>query len=125
MKITFVISRVLLGLIFLVFGLNGFLNFIHMPAPTGLAGQFMGSLYLSHYLVMILLLQIISGVLLLSGRFISLALTLLGPVLVNIFCFHVFMAPDGLPLASFAVILWVVCFWNVRAVFAGIFQSRS
>ena len=68
MKITLVIARFLLGLIFLVFGLNGFLHFIPAPPPSGTAGQFVGALFVSHYLVPIFLLQIISAVLLLLNR---------------------------------------------------------
>jgi len=93
MKIAALISRILLGLLFTVFGLNGFLHFIPMKAPTGLAGQYMGALFVSHYLVVVFLVQLIGGVLLLVNRFVPLALLLLGPVLVNILLFHTFMAP--------------------------------
>ena len=124
MKITSLIARLLLGLIFLVFGLNGFLNFLPMPAPTGLAGQFFGALFASHYLIVILLVQIIGAVLLLINQYVPLALTLLGPVLVNILCFHVFMAPSGLPLALVVTLLWAVVFSRNRAAFAGLFVRR-
>src|ERR1700751_3449461 len=99
MKIAVLIARILLGLLFLVFGLNGFLHFIPMPPPTGLAGQFMGALFVSHFLVVLFLLQLIPAILLLLNRFVPLALVLLGPVVVNIVLFHAFMAPSGLPLA--------------------------
>lgn len=124
MKIASLISRLLLGLIFLVFGLNGFLNFLPMPAPTGLAGQFFGALFASHYLIVILLVQVIAAVLLLISQYVPLALTLLGPVLVNILCFHVFMAPSGLPLALVVTLLWAVVFLRYRAAFAGLFERR-
>ena len=84
MKITSVIARFLLGLIFLVFGLNGFLNFIPMPPPTGVAGQFLGALFVSHLLVPIFAIQLIGAGLLLVNRYVPLALTLLGPIIVNI-----------------------------------------
>ena len=103
MKIVTVIARLLLGVIFLVFGLNGFLHFIPMPPPAGLAGQFLGALFVSHYLVFVFLLQVIPGVLLLINRYVPLALTLLGPIIVNIVLFHALMAPSGLPLAVVAV----------------------
>ena len=61
MKIAVLIARILLGLQFLVFGLNGFLHFIPMPLPTGLAGQYMGALFLSHYLTVVFLLQVVGG----------------------------------------------------------------
>ena len=124
MKITTLIARILLGLLFLVFGLNGFLHFIPMPPPTGLAVQYMGALYVSHYLVFIFLVQVIGGALLLANRFVPLALILLGPVLVNILLFHSFMAPAGLPLALVTTVLWGLVFYAVRRAFAGVFIQR-
>jgi uncharacterized membrane protein YphA (DoxX/SURF4 family) len=124
MKIATLIARILLGLLFLVFGLNGFLHFIPMPPPTGLAAQYMGALYISHYLVVIFLVQVIGGALLLANRFVPLALILLGPVLVNILLFHSFMAPAGLPLALLTTVLWGLVFYGVRRAFAGVFLQR-
>jgi len=124
MNITKLIARILLGLLFLVFGLNGFLQFIHMPPPTGLAGQYVGALFISHYLVPVFLLEIIGGALLLANRFVPLALILLGPVIVNILLFHTLMAPQGLPLALFATALWAVLFYTVRRAFAGVLAQR-
>ena len=124
MKIASLIVRILLGLLFLVFGLNGFLHFIPMPPPTGLAAQYMGALYVSHYLVFIFLVQVVGGALLLANRFVPLALILLGPVLVNILLFHSFMAPAGLPLALFTTVLWGLVFYGVRRAFAGVFIQR-
>jgi uncharacterized membrane protein YphA (DoxX/SURF4 family) len=124
MKIATLIARSLLGLLFLVFGLNGFLHFIPMPPPTGLAAQYMGALYVSHYLVVIFLVQVIGGALLLANRFVPLALILLGPVLVNILLFHSFMAPAGLPLALVTTVLWGLVFYGVRRAFAGVFIQR-
>jgi uncharacterized membrane protein YphA (DoxX/SURF4 family) len=119
------IARYLLGLIFVVFGANGFLHFIPMPPPPGVAGQFMGALFVSHVLVVVFLLQLIGGILLLVGRYVPLALVLLGPVIVNIVLFHAFMAPSGLPLAAVVVILWGLTAWSVRSAFAGIFESKA
>ena len=124
MKIATLIARVLLGLLFLVFGLNGFLHFSPMTPPTGLAGQYMGVLFLSHYLAVVFLLQIIGGALLLANRFVPLALVLLGPVLVNILLFHSLMAPEGLPMALFATVLWAILFYSVRRAFAGVLVQR-
>lgn len=124
MKIAVLIARILLGLLFLVFGLNGFLHFIPMPPPTGLAGQYMGALFVSHYLVVVFLLQVVGGVLLLANRFVPLGLLLLGPVLVNIVLFHSFLAPEGLPIALFASVLWLVVFAGVRKAFAGVFVQQ-
>ena len=124
MKIAALIARILLGLLFAVFGLNGFLHFIPMQPPTGLAGQYMGALFVSHYLVVVFLLQLVGGVLLLVNRFVPLALSLLGPVLVNILLFHAFMAPEGLPMALLAIVLWLIVFTGVRQAFAGVFTQR-
>jgi hypothetical protein len=125
MRIAGVIARYLLGLIFVVFGLNGFLHFIPSSPPLGIAGQFFGALYLSHYLIVIFLLQLISGLLLLLNRFVPLALTLLGPIIVNIFFFHALMSPSGLPLAVIVIVLWFLAAHNVRAAFAGLLQARE
>jgi hypothetical protein len=124
MKILTKVSRFLLGLIFLVFGLNGFLHFIPMPPPSGVAEQFFGALFVSNYLVPIFALQLISGVLLLVDRFVPLALTILAAIIVNILLFHVLMNPAGLGLALLVAILWGVVFASVRSAFAGIFQAR-
>jgi putative oxidoreductase len=125
MRIASTVARVLLGLIFVTFGLNGFLNFIHMPPPTGLAGQFLGVLFVSHYLVPIFALQLVGGALLLANRFVPLALALLAPVIVNILIFHCLMAPEGLPLASITTLLWAVVFIRKRSAFAGLFVARA
>jgi putative oxidoreductase len=124
MKIAVLIARILLGLLFTVFGLNGFLHFIPMQPPTGLAGQYMGALFVSHFLVVVFLLQLIGGVLLMVNLFVPLALMLLGPVLVNILLFHTFMAPEGLPMVLFAIVLWLIVFAGVRRAFVGVFVQR-
>ena len=125
MRTASVIAQYLAGVIFLVFGLNGFLNFIPLPPPGGIAGQFMGALYASHYLVVIFAFQIIAAVLLLLNRYVPLAVAVLAPVIVNILVFHALMAPSGFPPAVFVAVLWVVIFVSVRPAFAGLFQSRS
>ena len=126
MKIIVLIARVLLGLVFLVFGLNGFLNFLSLgPMPGGLAGQFMGALFVSHYYWVIAALQVVGGVLLLVNRFVPLALVLLGPVIVNILCYHVFLNHDGAPIAIVVTVLWFIIFYGHRQYFAGIFVQRT
>jgi putative oxidoreductase len=124
MKIAVLISRILLGLMFVFFGLNGFLNFLHAPLPGGPAGQFIGALYGTFHMHVIFLLQLIGGLLLLSGQFVPLGLVLLGPILVNILLFHISFQPAGLPPGVLATILWFVVFWGVRRAFAGIFQQK-
>src|ERR1700733_14609723 len=124
MRIVSAIARYLAGVIFLVFGLNGFLHFLPLSSPEGIAGQFMGALFVSHYLTVIFAVQVIAAVLLLANRYVPLALAALAPVIVNILCFHALMAPSGLPLALFVALLWAVIFVDVRPAFAGLFQPQ-
>ncbi|HWP55481.1 MAG TPA: hypothetical protein VN476_15240 [Pyrinomonadaceae bacterium] len=115
MKIATIIGRSLLGLIFVVFGSNMFLHFIPMPPPPeGPAREFMTALFLSHYLYVVGALQVAGGALLLSGRKVPLGLTLLVPVIVNILCFHVLMAPAGLPMAIVVSLLALFLLWRYR-----------
>jgi len=123
MKIVVLIARLLLGLIFVVFGANGFHPFLPMTPPAGLAGQYLAVLFTSHYVVPIFALQLAGGVLLLVNRFVPMALCLLGPVLVNILIFHTLMAPEGLPVALVVTVLWLVVFIGVRGAFRGIFAA--
>jgi len=125
MKIASLIARLLLGLIFFVFGLNGFLHFIPAPPPPGLAGEFAGILFTSHLYIVIFAVQTIGGLLLLVNRFVPLALIILGPVIVNIFFFHLFMAPSGLPLAIVVVALWVIVAMRNKEHLAGILTQRT
>jgi putative oxidoreductase len=123
MKIVTIIARSLLGLIFVVFGLNMFLQFIPMPPPPeGPARDFMMALFVSHYLYVIGALQVAGGALLLIGRKVPLGLTLLGPVIVNILCFHILMAPAGLPLAIVVSALALFLVWRYRVAFAGLMK---
>ena len=124
MKIAVLIARILLGLLFLVFGLNGFLNFIHGPMPTGVAGQYLAVMGGTLYIHFVFLVQIVGGLLLLSGQFVPLALVLLGPVIINILLFHVSMQPSGLPPGLLATVLWFIVFFGVRKAFSGIFAQK-
>ena len=126
MKILTLVARILLGLLFVVFGLNGFFNFFNMgPMPSGLAGQFIGALVLSHYYFVVAGLQVVGGALLLVNQFVPLALVLLGPVIVNIILYHVFLNPSGAALAIVVVILWLIDFYGHRQYFSGIFVQRT
>ena len=117
-------SRYLLGFIFTVFGLNGFLQFHKMPPPTGTAAQFMGALVSSHMIAVIVILQIIAGVLLLINRFAPLALAILAPIIFNIVLFHAFMQPSGLPLALFVTTLWMLTVSERWQVFGRLLMAR-
>ena len=126
MKIVSLIARLLLGLVFVVFGLNGFLNFLSMgPMPTGLAGQFIGALFLSHYYWVVAALQIVGGVLLLVNRFVPFALVVLGPIIVNILLYHLFLNIGGIGLAIVVTILWFIVLYAHRQYFSGIFVQRA
>ena len=123
MKIAIIIARTLLGLIFFVFGLNAFFNFIPMPMPKGDAGTFMGILFSSHYLYATKCFEIGGGLILLSGRFTPLGLTLLGPVIVNIIAFHTFITRGvGLlnPMLDIIIVCALFLLWNARRKFAGL-----
>src|SRR6185503_14858541 len=122
MKILTIIARSLLGLVFVVFGLNAFLQFIPAPPPQGLAGDFVKALFMSHYLYAVAVLQIAGGALLLLGRFVPLGLTLLGPVIVNILLFHIFLDPDGLAVAVVVGALALFLLWAYRAAFSGLIK---
>ncbi len=125
MKIVATIARYLLGLMFLVFGSNMFLNFIPMgQMPTGLAGQFTAALFAAHYFYVVGAIMVISAILLLVNRFVGLGLTLLGPVLFNILTFHILMNPSGIGMGAFATLLWLLVAWEHRVVFERLFAAR-
>ncbi|MGO9586569.1 MAG: DoxX family membrane protein [Limisphaerales bacterium] len=119
MKIATIIARVLLGLVFVVFGSNIFLHFIPMPPQTpSLATDFSKALMESHYMYVVGFCQVAGGLILLIGRFIPLGLTLLGPVIVNILCFHIFMNHEGWQVASVVAALALFLLWRHRTNFA-------
>ena len=125
MKTTSIVARYLLGLMFTVFGLNGFLNFIHQPPPTNpLALQFFGAIVASHFAAFFFALQVLGGLLLLFGFFVPLALTVLAAELYNILAFHVTMAPGSIPPAIVACVLWILVFLQYRESFNGIFSAK-
>jgi hypothetical protein len=124
MKTPVLIARVLLGFLFLVFGLNGFLHFIPQPPPSGLAGQFLGAMFVSHYLNVVFALQVATGALLLANRFVPAALTVLAALLVNIALFHACLAPVGYAPAVIAIALWSVVFAGERAAFRPLLSAR-
>src|SRR6202051_5218015 len=125
MKTTSIVARHLLGLMFTVFGLNGFLNFIHQPPPANpLAIQFFVAVSASHFAAFFFAVQLIGGLLLLSGFFVPLALTLLAAELYNILAFHLTLAPASIAPALVASVLWVLVFLQYRESFKGIFSAR-
>jgi len=125
MKTTSTVARYLLGLIFTVFGLNGFLNFIHQPPPANpLATQFFVAVSASHFAAFFFAVQVLGGLLLLSGYFVPLALTALAAELYNIIAFHVTLSPATIAPALVASVLWVLVFLQYRESFTGIFSAK-
>jgi uncharacterized membrane protein YphA (DoxX/SURF4 family) len=119
-------SRILLGLIFVVFGLNGFLHFLPQPPISGPPAAFAGALFASGYFFPLLKgTEVAAGLLLLSGRYVPLALTVLAPVIVNILAFHVFLEPSGLPIPLLILVLEVFLAWGYRSAYRGVLQAHA
>ncbi len=126
MKIIATVSRYLLGLLFTVFGLNGFFNFIHQPPPPNpLVTQFFVAISASHFSAFSFAVQVLGGLLLLSGFFVPLALTLLAAELYNILAFHLALeSGSGIGPGLVACVLWVLVFLQYRENFSGIFIPK-
>src|SRR5438105_5696129 len=119
-------ARVVLGLVFFVFGLNGFLHFLPQPPMSGPPADFLGALIASGYMFPLVKgTEVAAGALLLSGRFVPLALTLLAPVVVNIVAFHAFLAPAGIALPILIVALEIYLAWSHRSAFRPILAARQ
>jgi putative oxidoreductase len=125
MKILTIIVRILLGLIFVFFGSNGLLHFLPMPPlPQGVTGEFLHSFFASGYVYVISGFQVVGGLLLLIGRFVPLGLIILAAIIVNIWTFHLLMAPDPSAMVPAVVvsILEIFLVWSYRDRFAGILR---
>lgn len=125
MKIAVIIARVLLGLLFFVFGLNAFIHFIPMQPIPGDAGIFVNLLYAHGWLTFLGLLYVIAGVLLLIGRYVPVGLVILGPILVNILLFHITLAPSGIAAGVIATLLELFLIWAYRPAFRPIFTENT
>jgi putative oxidoreductase len=124
MKIATVIARILLGLIFVIFGSNAFLHFLPMPPlPQGLAGDFMRVFFASGYVYAIGAMQIVGGLLLFIKRFVPLGLTILAAIIFNILVFHARMLPEGFAPALVVTALEVFLLSRYRAAFAGLVRA--
>ena len=126
MKIVSITSRYLLGLLFTVFGLNGFLQFTHQPPPSEpLALEFLVAVSASHFAAFFFAVQVVGGLLLLSGYFVPLALILLAAELYNILAFHLmFQSGSGIGPGLLACVLWVLVFLQYRANFNSILTPK-
>lgn len=118
MRIASALARILLGLIFFILGLNGFMHFIPAPALSGNVLTFLTVLNTTHYDVLVFGVQLVAGVLLLTNQYVPLALTALAAVLANILTFHLTMQREGLPMPVFVTILWFVVAWSKHSNFA-------
>ncbi|HEY3494073.1 MAG TPA: DoxX family protein [Polyangiaceae bacterium] len=119
-------ARITLGLLFSVFGLNGFLNFIPQPPHGGAAGAFLGALAATGYMFPLIKgTELVAGLLLLAGRAVPFALTLLAPVVVNILAFHLFLEPASLALPLLTLALGLYVAWTERAVYAPLFNTAE
>jgi uncharacterized membrane protein YphA (DoxX/SURF4 family) len=128
-RIAATIARVLFGLAFVVFGLNGFLNFIPPPPPGTMpagAEAFGGALFATGYMMPLVKgTEVLCGLLLLANRFVPLALVILAPVIVNIVAFHVFLAPSGTGIAIVFLVLELYLAWVHRAAFRPLLTPRT
>ena len=120
-------ARILLGLIFFVFGLNGFLHFMPPPKsmPEGAGALFMAFVKSGYLLPLISGTQVLAGALLLVNRFVPLALALLAPEIVNIILFHIYLAPSGLPMAILVLVLELWLAWSYRRAFRPMLAMRT
>ena len=122
MRVVVIIARVLLGLVFFVFGLNGLHPFMQNPPAPPAAAAFFGALVATHYMFFLIFgTQVLGGALLLIGVAVPFALTILAPVIVNILCFHIFLSPDLLPMALIVAAFELFLVWYYRAAFAPLF----
>jgi uncharacterized membrane protein YphA (DoxX/SURF4 family) len=123
MKKAILVARLLLGLMFFVFGLNNILHFIPLPPPSGDALTFMMVLVTHKYMTFVGLLMVIAGLLLLVGRYVPLALVLLGPIIVNILLYHALLWPHGAAPAFVVAFLELFLIWAYRLSFRGLFDA--
>jgi uncharacterized membrane protein YphA (DoxX/SURF4 family) len=120
------VSRILLGLVFFVFGLNGFLQFMPQPPMPERAGAFLGALAATGYMFpLIKSVEVVGGALLLSNRFVPLALAIIAPNVVNIVLFHTVLAPGGLPVAIIVLGLELFSAWSYRDAYASMLRART
>jgi putative oxidoreductase len=124
MKIAVLIARILLGLVFLVFGLNIYFNFLPMQAMPADASTMAGLMFQHGWFTFFGILYIIAGVLLLVGRFVPLALVLLGPIIVNILLFHITLAPAGIGPGLVCAVLEIFLIYAYRGAFVHFFAPH-
>jgi uncharacterized membrane protein YphA (DoxX/SURF4 family) len=125
MKFAIIAARVLLGLIFVVLGLNFWLKFISMPPPSGQAAAFIGAMYMSGYLAVVKVIEVVGGLLVLSQRYTAFGLLLLGPVVVNIVLFDLFLTKAFNPASALAAVLSLFLLWTERARYGALVAASK
>ena len=125
MKIASLIARILLGVLFVFAGANHLFNFFgKQPLPPGIAGQFIGAMIDTGYMNFIGVCEVFGGALLLINQFVPLGLTILGPLVVNIFVINALIAPKALPVALVMILLWLLGAWPLRGAFFPLLQRK-
>jgi putative oxidoreductase len=126
MKVATLILRILLGLVFLVFGINKLHSFFPTgPMPTGVAGVFIGAMMSTKYFAIVGFLEALGGLFLVGNRFVPLGLTILGPIIVNIFLTGLLMDNHGIPMAGAVAAVWLFLFWRYKNNFTPLFERKA
>jgi putative oxidoreductase len=121
-----IIAQIIFGLMFLIFGLNGFFHFIPMAPPTGLAGEYVGGLFKSGFFFPFLKgTEVICGILLIANRYVALALLVLAPIVINILLFHVFLASEGIIMTIVLVALLGFLAWSHRKSYSAVLSANA
>lgn len=123
MKIVVLIARILVGLVFAAFGSNLLHPWMPQPAMSGQIAAYMTVMFTTHAILVVGFFQLVSGLLLLAGRYVPLALTVLGAILVNIWTYHLFVAHGQYLPPALVTLLWALVFWAYRGSFAGVFSA--
>ena len=125
MKIVSLIARILLGALFVFGGANHLFNFVPaQPLPPGAAGQFLAGMIGTGYLTFIGVMEVLGGLLIIIQQFVPFGLTILGPIVVNIFVIEALIMPKAIPVALVMVVLWVLGAWPFRTLFFPILQRK-
>jgi putative oxidoreductase len=127
MKLLVFAARIMLGLLFMVFGMNHVMNngLLHLPMMTGDGGAMMGMMFVHKWLVVYGAIEVAAGMMLFLGRFVPLALTLLAGIILNITLFHVTLALPGLKMAIFLILGELILVYAYRNSFSGIFAGKA
>jgi uncharacterized membrane protein YphA (DoxX/SURF4 family) len=125
MKILTLVARILLGLMFVVFGLNIFVHFIPMKPIPGDAGVMMGLMFTHGWFSLYGFIEMVGGAFVLFGRYVALGLILLGAMIVNILLFHLTLAPAGIGPGAFAAILEIILLYAYRDSFKGVLSAKG